>query len=89
MIDSAQITVTTTATLLSSGVDTREFGIIAVTNRGSGAIFLGNANVTAATGFQVDAGQTLSADVSTSNGEMMYGITASGSQLAHVIRIGR
>lgn len=89
MIEGVRVTVTTTATPLFSAVDTRERGATAVTNRGAVAVHLGGPGVTSATGFQLDAAQTIILDVNTGAGDQLYGITASSTAVCHVLRSGR
>lgn len=89
MIEGAQITVTTTATPLFSSSNSRANGATAVTNRGATTVYLGGPTVTSAAGWQLDAGQTVSLNVDTGNGDLLYGITASGSSTIHVLRAGR
>lgn len=88
-IEGVRISVTTTATPLFSAVDSRERGATAVTNRGGTAIDLGGPGVTSGAGFQLDAGQTITLDVNTGSGDLLYGISASGTVICHVLRAGR
>lgn len=85
-VEGAQVTVTTSPTLITSGVDSRVRGAILICNRGTAAIFLGGPAVTTA-GFQVDVGQAVPADVTTP-ADAIYGITASGTQRVDVLRCG-
>ncbi|HEU02039.1 hypothetical protein LCGC14_0987210 [marine sediment metagenome] len=59
---------------------------VAITNRGSGAaIFIGDATVSVATGFQLDDDQTISFTALANTA--VFGIVAAGTEPAHVIRV--
>lgn len=87
-VDSAQITVTTAATLLTSAVDSRDKGGIAITNRGSAAVYVGGPGVTTSTGYKLDAGESVAIDTD-SPGDVAYGVVATGTETVHVLRAGR
>jgi len=81
MPTSAQITVTTTATII---VPANDFDQTAnLHNLGGGAIYLGGANVTTANGYKFDNGDKLT--VTVGDHEALYGITASGTQTIAVL----
>lgn len=83
----ARVTVTTTATLLTEAPDDYIKGqTVLVRNRGSASIFVGGPDVTADDGFEVQADELLSVDVDVD--ERLYGITASGTVLCHVLNGG-
>lgn len=85
-IASAQISVGTTAELLSTTErDSRSGSALAVQNTDATAdLYIGAADVTTATGFKVPAGTTVTLDVEP--GESLYGIVASGTVDVHVLR---
>lgn len=89
MIQTAQISVTTSATQLTSAVNTMT-GSIAVYNRGSAAVYVGNGSgVTTGTGFQLDAGESITLDLNTGTGDAIWAIAGTGTQAVHVLRVGR
>jgi hypothetical protein len=86
-IGTQQVSVGTTATRLDPtpvGAITRESCV--VRNRGAAAVFLGGSTVTTANGFQLDPGETFTADVQASDG--LFGIVASGTVVCHVLQVG-
>lgn len=82
MPTSAQVSVGTTATLLV------EANIMDQTvwlhNLGSGAVYLGDANVTTSNGYKLDNGDKMQVPVGDNEG--LYGITASSSHTIAVLR---
>ena len=81
MPTSAQISVTTTATII---VPASNFDQTAnLHNLGGGAMYLGGANVTTANGYKFDNGDKLT--VTVGDHEALYGITASGTQTIAVL----
>jgi hypothetical protein len=81
MPTSAQITVTTTATII---VPASNFDQTAnLHNLGGGAMYLGGANVTTSNGYKFDNGDKLT--VTVGDHEALYGITASGTQTIAVL----
>ena len=81
MPTSAQISVTTTATII---VPASNFDQTAnLHNLGGGAMYLGGANVTTANGYKFDNGDKLT--VTVGDHEALYGITASGTQTVAVL----
>lgn len=78
-----QITVTSTATALTNATNTVDgrSGGMSICNRGSASVFLGGVGVTTATGFQLDVGQTFSADPASG----WFAIAASGSHRVDVL----
>lgn len=81
-----QVTVGTTATALDQS--TAGARSILIRNRGSVAVYVGPAGVTTSTGFQLDAGESLTADFPTYGGGL-YGITASSTARVDVLEVGR
>jgi hypothetical protein len=82
MPTSAQVTVTTTATLLVAANIMDQ--TVALHNLGGGAVYLGDANVTTANGYKLDNGDKLQVPVGDNEG--LYGITASGSHSVAVLK---
>jgi hypothetical protein len=81
MPTSAQISVTTTATII---VPASNFDQTAnLHNLGGGAMYLGGANVTTSNGYKFDNGDKLT--VTVGDHEALYGITASGTQTVAVL----
>lgn len=83
-ITTTVVTVATSATqLVSAQPFLQDF---AIANRGSGpAIFIGDSTVSTATGFQLDDDQTISFTALANTA--VFGIVASGTEPAHVIRV--
>ncbi len=86
-VQAAQVTVGTTATLLS-GTDTDAVPGLSVAVQGpSGAtVYLGGADVTTATGWPVAAGATFAVDLRA--GDALYAVVASGTVAVPVLRTG-
>ena len=81
MPTSAQVSVTTTATVI---VPATNFDQTAnLHNLGGGAMYLGGANVTTANGYKFDNGDKLT--VTVGDREAFYAITASGTQTVAVL----
>ena len=74
MPNTAQKSVTTTATLL---VTANRADQSVYLHSSSGIIYVGNADVTASTGYKMDNGDKLSMQLS--DNESLYGITSSGT----------
>lgn len=86
-ISSAQVSVTTSATLLSSAeTDDRTGSALALTNGGAVTVFLGASGVTTGSGFGLAAGTSMALDLQP--GESLYGIVASGTATVSVLRTG-
>lgn len=88
MVSGTRVTVDTTADLLANALkDDRVAGVtVVVLNRGSVSVFLGGSTVTATTGFELEAGASLT---TTLYGlEALYGITATGSARVDVLVTG-
>lgn len=88
-LGNAQVSVGTTATLLSATeTDDRSGSSIAVKvpSGAAAAVFVGKSDVTTATGFSVAVGESVALDLQP--GEALYGIVASGTVTVHVLRSG-
>ena len=81
MPTSAQITVTTTATLLVAANIMDQ--TVLLHNLGGGSVYLGDANVTSANGYKLDNGDKLQVPVGDHEG--LYGIAASGTHTIAVL----
>lgn len=55
-------------------------------NRGASSIYVGADDVTTATGYEVEAGDVVAFDLD--QGENLYGVTASGTCIMHVLEGG-
>jgi hypothetical protein len=81
MPTSAQVTVTTTATII---VPATAFDQTAnLHNLGGGAVYLGDADVTTANGYKLDNGDKLT--VTVGDREALYAIAASGTHTVGVL----
>lgn len=85
-IISSRVTVTDTATQI---VDPARGGVpdpisAVVKNAGGVSVFLGGAGVTAVAGYELVPGEAFNADLIA--GDVLYGITAGGSAVLHVLR---
>ena len=58
---------------------------INIRNRGAVAVYIGEANLTTSTGYQLDPGEALGIRVTA--GEQVYGITASTTCVVHVLKV--
>lgn len=88
-VQSAQVSVGTSATLLSVAETEASYDGISVTvsvPTGGTSVYLGPSGVTTGTGFLLNAGQSASFDLGT--GEVLYGIVGSGTQTVYVLRSG-
>lgn len=75
----SQVTVTTTATLLVAA-DPHDQTV--VVHAAAGSCYIGNASVTASTGFKIDNGNKLTFPLGAY--EALYAITSSGSDTVYV-----
>lgn len=88
-VQGAQITVATSATLLSGADGDNIAGqSVYVTNGDAAAIFLGASGVTTATGYSLAAGASLPWPVRLGVGEALYAISAAGTS-AGAVRVLR
>ncbi len=81
MPSSAQVTITTTATLLVAANIMDQ--TVLLHNLGGGAVYLGNASVTTSNGYKMDNGDKLQVPVGDHEG--LYGIAASGTHTIAVL----
>jgi len=81
MPTSAQVSVSTTATIIVSASNFDQTANLH--NLGGGAIYLGGANVTTSNGYKFDNGDKLT--VTVGDHEALYAITASGTQTVAVL----
>jgi hypothetical protein len=82
-ISSAQITVTTSPTLLvAADYAAEEIHL----HSSSGTIFLGDSNVTSSTGYRMDNGDKT---ILQNHENAVYGITSTGSSLMNVLVISK
>ena len=81
MPTSAQVTITTTATLLVAANIMDQ--TVWLHNLGGGAVYLGDANVTTANGYKLDNGDKMQLPVGDNEG--LYGVTASGTNTVGVL----
>jgi hypothetical protein len=86
MPSSAQITVGTTATLLVAATAFDQTAYVHNMEHGGGnpVVYLGDATVTAANGFELDAGDYITIGVG--DHEALYAITASGTVKVSVLK---
>ena len=86
-VSAERVTVGTDPTALNSSARGNRSGSgILLRNRGAASIFVGDADVTAATGYEVPAGDPLAVDLE--EGEVVYAVTAAGTVDTHVLRVG-
>jgi hypothetical protein len=83
-LETAQVAVSTTRTELTDRPATDPRNSVAV--HCTADLYVGDASVTAANGFLVPAGTVVSLDLESS--ERLYGILASGTATAYVLRSG-
>jgi len=82
MPTSAQVTVTTTATLLVAANIMDQ--TVWLHNLGGGPVYLGDANVTTSNGYKLDNGDKMQVPVGDHEG--LYGIAASGTHTMAILR---
>ncbi len=80
-VTTTRVTVANTATTLFSAQPFDQD--VAIANRGSNAMFIGDSTVSTATGFQLDVDVTISFTALANTA--LFGIVASGTETAHVI----
>ena len=81
MPTSAQVTVTTTATLLVAANIMDQ--TVQLHNLGGGAVYIGNASVTTSNGYKMDNTDKL--QIPLGDNEALYAITASGTHIVAVL----
>jgi hypothetical protein len=84
MAKGLRVTVTDEATRLEDEGDKITGEQVALYNRGTGSVFLGGADVTAAAGFELGAGESITLLLTFAEQEI-YAITASGTQRVDVL----
>lgn len=85
-VASSHVTVGTTAVdLTGTDTDLRLGQSIAVTNKGSGVVYLGGPGVTTGTGFEVPVDGCLAVDLS--QGEKLFAV-AGADQLVQILWVG-
>lgn len=83
----SRVTVTTTAAAVSTQTDDPRADFSAtLRNAGTASIFIGGSTVTAANGFELPAGASLSVDFRA--GDVLHAIVASGTQRLDIIWSG-
>lgn len=80
-----RITVDTTARLLTTGDDGHKPGSAALIKPLGGGLVVGGPDVTATTGYPLDANEPLPADL---EGDKLYGVIATGTVVVAVLRLG-
>jgi hypothetical protein len=83
MIASAQIAVNVAAVALAAA-ETNSFQRVDLKNKGANPVFIGDAAVTAATGYELATGAEKSLQLGP--GEALYGIATVGPNTVHVLR---
>lgn len=79
-----RVTVADTATeIIEADIDGASY---AVSNRDADSVFLGGDDVTDTTGYELGAGESLG--VRLDQGDVLYGVTASGTARVDVLRVG-
>lgn len=83
------VSVATTATRLDTAAetDTQPGSAVAVYNNGSATVYLGDSDVTTATGFPLAAGSSMAFEFDVSK-DALYGIVASGTVAVRVLETG-
>jgi hypothetical protein len=84
-VRATRVTVTDTATPLNAvGTDYHSGTSALIRNRGAVAVYVGKSDVTTTTGYQLDPGEAIPADLG--DGEILYGRCAtSRSAVCHVL----
>jgi protein involved in polysaccharide export with SLBB domain len=83
---SGRVTVDTTIRVIADTVGVTAGLRINARNRGAVPVYLGASDVTTATGYQLDPGDSVSSYIE--NGEELYGVAASSSAIVHVLKGG-
>jgi hypothetical protein len=85
----AAVSVTTSATRLDTagGASGPAGSAIAVYNNGASTVYLGGASVTTSSGFPLAAGASFAVDLK-ENGDVLYGIVASGTVEVRTLELG-
>lgn len=81
-VTAERVTVSTSATALNAqGTAALE---LTIRNAGGASVFLGDASVTASTGLELTAGETMTVRVD--GGDRLHAVAAAGSEVVHVLR---
>lgn len=88
MIESASVTVATTATALNvaEGSASDRVSVLVAVPTGGATVFVGGSGVTTANGYPITAGTSIALDLN--SGEVAYGIVAASTQAVAVLRSG-
>ena len=82
MITSSSVTVTTTPTLIYLGDGATKSYL----HSSSGTCFVGDSNVTTATGYQMDSGDKLTIDTHESS---IYAVTSTGTTIVKILVVSK
>lgn len=82
----AQVAVSTTAVKLSTDASAGDGSSVLVQAPAAAILYVGGSGVTSAAGFPIPAGQSLSVDLPPF--DELYGILATGTGTASVLRVG-
>ena len=82
-----RVTVSTTATRLDSWGSTR-VGAVLVRNRGAASVDLGGAEVTTGAGFELQAGESVTVDMTATDGGL-YAVAAAGTVRCDTLQVSR
>jgi hypothetical protein len=85
-VKGARVDVATSATALSQ-TDVLKTSAILVRNRGAAVVYLGGPDVTTSTGYQLDAGESISVEASV-YAVGLFGVCAAGTVTCHVLQVG-
>jgi hypothetical protein len=78
-----RVTVAVTATLLYTAPTIGQTGRVLIRNPSAVSVYIGDASVTVANGFEVAAGDAIS--INLDQGDSVYGIVAAATQVVHTI----
>lgn len=79
-----RVTVATTATLIFTAPATGSMARVLVRNPSAVSVYVGDAAVTTANGFEIAAGDSLG--INLNSGDPLFGIVASATQVVYTIR---
>lgn len=86
-VSQSRVTVGTSVTLIGSPeTDGDRRSSVIIRNRGSVSIFIGGSGVTSTNGFQLDAGESITAEFIAS--DSIYAVTSTGSAICHILQTG-
>jgi len=71
----------------ATGTQYSDGSTVVIRNRGTSSVYFGGSDVTTATGFQLDTGESISFDLGV--GENVYAVTAGGTETLHVLQGNR